>query len=208
MINCVICGAKGAKEVTSKRVVHLLDRAESYAHRSFACASCGESFTNDEQGLLNEAAQRKATARALAEIGASEMKLLRELTGVTQSELENALGLGRNTVARWETGQRPLPSYIKNMLRLLALNPSALLLLRDQDLAPSDRTEVPLGGTIKTARSSTYVNHDLVGVGSETSATDEEDEPNLANVIRLALPQPNKNPWGKGGKVVSLEHSG
>lgn len=44
--------------------------------------------------------------------------------------MEGVLGLGRNTLARWETGQRPIPEYVKATFRLIALNPLAADVLR------------------------------------------------------------------------------
>lgn len=141
-ITCVICGNETARETVSKHEVHLLGRSATYESRQFECAKCGEAFTNDRQGAANEAAERRANANALAVIGGKEVRFLRELVGVTQPEFENALGLGKNTLARWETGQRAIPPYVKNLLRLVALNPTALLILRDQELAEHERVGV------------------------------------------------------------------
>lgn len=141
-ITCVICGSESAREVAERRSVHLLGHVATFARREYKCTACGESFTTDDQGEGNERAERLATARALKDIeGAAELKRLRDLMHLTQPELENALGLGRNTVARWETGQRPVPAYIKTIIRLVAVNPTALALLKDQDLSDESASE-------------------------------------------------------------------
>ncbi len=148
-ITCGICGKASAREVSTRRAVHLLGHEATYPYREFKCKSCGESFTNDEQGEHNERAERRATTRTLREVGGAELKFVRDLMSVTQPQLENALGLGRNTVARWETGQRPVPPYIKTIIRLLALNPSALYFLHDQDLPDEERVGRVAEGTIR-----------------------------------------------------------
>lgn len=145
MVNCAICGSASAKEVKATRSVTLLGRTESFVRREFACAACGETYTDDEQGTANEREERRATQAALREIGPDEIRALRSLIDITQSELEAALGVGQKTVARWETKGRPIPNYIKTAIRLLALNPSAAVLLRDQSLPLGERidSEVP-----------------------------------------------------------------
>lgn len=159
---CVICGEPTARETHSRRTVHLLGRSMHYRRREFACASCDETFTSDEQGAANERAERIATTRALRDVAGPELKALRELVHVTQAELENVLGLGRNTVARWETEQRPVPAYIKTMIRLLALNPRALLLLREQETTVEEESaftrtdDSPLSGVVVEERPNEY----------------------------------------------------
>lgn len=156
MNTCVICGKDKARKVSSTRTVHLLGRTESFERRNFECGACGETYTDDEQGSANERAERVATCRALRQIGGAEMKELRDLVHVTQTELENALGLGRNTVARWETGARPLPPYIKSMIRLLALNPTALMVLKEQVLPESEQVDAVSSGIIQPVAAVRY----------------------------------------------------
>lgn len=138
MNTCVICGKETVRKQSSNLTVCLLGHVETYKRREYRCDSCGETFTSDDQGEQNESEQRTATCRALREIGPDELKALRELVHLTQPDFENAVGVGRNTVARWETGLRPMPPYIKNVIRLLALNPTALLVLREQALPPAE----------------------------------------------------------------------
>ncbi len=201
MMTCIVCGKKAAKEVVSKHTVFQLGHEESYERREYECKACHETFTNDEQGASNEAAERRATARALATIGADELKLLRELAGLTQVELENVIGLGRNTIARWETGGRQLPAYIKTMVRLLALNPEALMLLRDQDLPASERIELPMGGTLKAKATVSYGGR---SAAAEFNVSAEADFGNTDNVIRLRIPATKKSwPGAAAAEVLT-----
>lgn len=93
----------------------------------FRCDRCGE-----ERQTLAEAgrARREAAARiqeADRQLAPDEIRRIREeRLGLTQSELEQMLGLGEKTVVRWEKG-RVLPTKAADsLLRLLDRDPSAV----------------------------------------------------------------------------------
>lgn len=50
---------------------------------------------------------------------------IRNLAGLTQSGLADALGIHRTTVARWETGKQPIPKWVELALRGLILSVSS-----------------------------------------------------------------------------------
>jgi len=177
MTTCAICGETSARKISSVSMLRLLGHDESFKRSEFKCKSCGEAYTTDEQASDNDREERSATVRALAVIGAAELRALRELTRVTQAELENALGLGKSTVARWETGGRVLPAYIKNMVRLLAVNPAALHLLREQELPESERVE-SLSGKFDIANDAVY--HALE---AHAEASDPNDARALCDIL-------------------------
>jgi DNA-binding transcriptional regulator YiaG len=79
-----------------------------YSHRSLVCAECNESYLGDEHAKANDHAWTRAFGKALANVDGSDLRLVRESANMTQAELESVLGLGTNTIARWETGARPL----------------------------------------------------------------------------------------------------
>lgn len=93
----------------------------------FRCDGCGE-----ERQTLAEAgrARHEAAARIQEtdrQLAPGEIRRIREeRLGLTQSELEQILGLGEKTVVRWETG-RVLPTKAADsLLRLLDRDPSAV----------------------------------------------------------------------------------
>src|SRR5580704_11950609 len=102
---CAVCGEGTAREVRRTLRKTLLGHEATYARREFACDKCGEAYTDSVQGDANDAAERGAIRRALAHIGPEEMRLARKFADVTQVQMEHALGLGRKTIARWETGK-------------------------------------------------------------------------------------------------------
>ncbi len=128
---CAVCGVGQAKESGRNVPFALLQKSGHYVVREFRCETCGESYVHEDQAHANEQAERLAKRRALKHIGPSQLKAARELARATQSEMETALGLGRNVLARWETGQRAIPPYIQTIVRLVALNPSAIHTLRE-----------------------------------------------------------------------------
>jgi DNA-binding transcriptional regulator YiaG len=140
---CAVCGQGTARELETDLSKVLLGHTVRYARREFVCATCHDSYTDDEQGEANERAERLAIRRGLEVIGPKEIRIARKFANATQSQMEAALGFGRNTLARWETGQRPIPEYVKATFRLIALNPLAADLLRD------------VGGASKLARTRT-----------------------------------------------------
>jgi DNA-binding transcriptional regulator YiaG len=103
-----------------------------------------------------QAAQRAALRRVLGRVGGAELRALRAMTGVTQAELGRALGLGRNVLPRWETGQRKPPRYIQTIVRLLAINPAALVILSDlaQGPSPGSWTAVNPAGSMSVSSTS------------------------------------------------------
>lgn len=129
---CAVCGEGRAHERSRSLPKVLLGHTVRYPRREFVCSACSETYTDREQGEANERAERAAIRRALAVIGPKEILIARQFANATQREMEKLLGLGRNTLARWETGQRPIPDYIKATFRLIGLNPLAADLLAER----------------------------------------------------------------------------
>jgi putative zinc finger/helix-turn-helix YgiT family protein len=119
----------------------------------FRCGVCGE----EEYSY----AQATAAARRAGEIfreqngflHPDEIVALRRRWGVTQAQLETALGLGRKTVARWEAGRVLQTRAIDNLLRAIDRFPAVLLFLAERqgaEIAPDPEwvkpREAPLPG--------------------------------------------------------------
>jgi putative zinc finger/helix-turn-helix YgiT family protein len=123
---CAVCDAALARERVRRETVNLLGRSTTYARREWHCAHCGESYVDDVQGTGNDAAETRAKALLLADIGGDDLRFVRTTAGATQAQLEELFQLGKKTVARWESGGRPLPDYIATLVRIIALNPVSL----------------------------------------------------------------------------------
>jgi DNA-binding transcriptional regulator YiaG len=81
---------------------------------------------DDVQGTGNDAAGTRAKATLLEEIRGEDLRFVRTTAGATQTQMEEILQLGKKTIARWESGGRPLPDYIATLVRIIALNPVSL----------------------------------------------------------------------------------
>lgn len=123
---CSVCGAPGARACATTVEIQPLGRVTRFPRVGWHCNHCGETTYDDAQLAANARAEREAKAHALQTIGGDDLRTLRAIVGLRQQELETILGLGRNTVAPWETGRRPLPPYLIAMVRLMALQPTLL----------------------------------------------------------------------------------
>jgi putative zinc finger/helix-turn-helix YgiT family protein len=98
----------------------------------YRCGVCGEEEYSFEQ---MQAVERQA-ARAFREqegyLQPEEIRALRERLGLTQAQLEDALGLGRKTVARWEAGRVLQQRSLDNLLRAIDRLPQVLVFLAGQ----------------------------------------------------------------------------
>jgi putative zinc finger/helix-turn-helix YgiT family protein len=98
----------------------------------FQCRECGEEEYSFEQAV---AAERRAGEIYRAQNGflqADEISALRRRWGVTQAQLESALGVGRKTVARWEAGRVLQSRALDNLLRAIDHHPAVLSFLADR----------------------------------------------------------------------------
>lgn len=103
---CDCCGADAARLVRER--VPFLYGDEGNAVTLYAdmpvwsCDACGERYTAEGA----EEAERDAICTHLGRLTPAEILSARQRAGLTQSELAEALGVGRVSVARWETGQQ------------------------------------------------------------------------------------------------------
>ncbi len=106
----------------------------------YRCDRCGEGMLTFRQ--MYDARQLAAASIRADEqlLSGREIRALRERLGLTQDQLEQALGLGEKTVARWETEKVIVPKAADNLLRLLDRDPSAVGLLAQMVMKGSNST--------------------------------------------------------------------
>jgi putative zinc finger/helix-turn-helix YgiT family protein len=114
------------------RTVSLSGKPYSVEQDLFICSNCGEvRQTLTQLGNARRAAAAESR-NALGLLAPDQIRSIREnRLHVTQSQLENALGLGAKTVVRWETGKVIQPKATDNLLRILDRDPSLLLFLAE-----------------------------------------------------------------------------
>lgn len=137
----------------------------------YRCSVCGEEEYTYEQA---QAADRRAATIYRERQGflkPDEIRAMRKRWGITQAELEKALGLGRKTVARWEAGRVLQHRALDNLLRVIDRFPPVLAYLADLQrcsLQPNSEwsTEPASSSGLKLPRSL---------LGQLQQAADEED---------------------------------
>jgi putative zinc finger/helix-turn-helix YgiT family protein len=98
----------------------------------YRCGVCGEEEYSFEQAV---AAERRASEVYREQNGLlqpDEIAGLRRRWGVTQAQLEAALGVGRKTVARWEAGRVLQSRALDNLLRAIDRFPAVLGFLAER----------------------------------------------------------------------------
>ena len=115
---CPVCGGE-ARLMREARPITILGRSVEVEDEFYRCASCGEEVYRP--GMM-DAVMRRATAKIREEDGLltpEQVRGVRRKYGLTQPEFERLLGVGANTVVRWERGTVPQGSAADSLLRLL-----------------------------------------------------------------------------------------
>ncbi len=85
--------------------------------------------------LLDDAASWRITIETYRQLGLltpDEIRAGRERLGLTQQELQDLLGLGGNSLSRWENGHVYQSRSMNTLLRLVFRFPMAVQFLREQ----------------------------------------------------------------------------
>jgi putative zinc finger/helix-turn-helix YgiT family protein len=86
----------------------------------YRCEQCGETFYTP--GMMDASLRAEADALRNANqfLSPAEVKEIRGRLGLTQPEFERLLGVGKNTVVRWERGTVAQGAAADSLLRLVA----------------------------------------------------------------------------------------
>jgi len=118
MDRCPICGGE-AHLTREVRPITILGRSVAVEDEFYRCTQCREEVYR--AGMM-DVVMRRATAKIREEDGLltpDEVRAIRRKYGLTQPEFERLLGVGANTVVRWERGTVPQGSAADSLLRLL-----------------------------------------------------------------------------------------
>jgi len=119
---CEACGEDHARLVTERVAFEYGDRSAALTLHAdmpmWVCDACGERYTAEGA----EAAEREAICRHLGRLTPTEIVNIRMKAKLTQDGFARRLGVGRVTLARWETGQQLQSAVYDKLVRDLAKN--------------------------------------------------------------------------------------
>ena len=110
------------------------------------CARCGEEFYTREQSLASSQAYAAAVGKAEGLVSPGAIREARQKLRMTQEQFEEALGVGKKTVVRWERGT-VAPGPGANGLLWLAARYPGVFLEYVRERSPKQR-ESETGGRI------------------------------------------------------------
>lgn len=98
----------------------------------YRCGICGEEEYSLEQAVTAERRASEVYRTQNGLLQPDEIAHLRRRWGITQAQLEDALGVGRKTVARWEAGRVLQSRALDNLLRAIDQFPAVLEFLAER----------------------------------------------------------------------------
>jgi putative zinc finger/helix-turn-helix YgiT family protein len=107
--------------------IHGLDVAVN--HRFFRCSGCGEELVTEDLAELVQGEAATAFRRQENFLSGTEIRSLRERLGLSQEQLEGALGLGAKSLARWENDRVLQNRSMDNLFRAIERDPGCLTFL-------------------------------------------------------------------------------
>jgi putative zinc finger/helix-turn-helix YgiT family protein len=138
-MRCSVCGGSTTRVKEVKRAKYRDDVVEVETEL-FRCDSCGEGFVTPEQMRFHARAVKNEVRRIHGLLPPEKIVAIREKLGLTQTEMEDALGTGPKVVVRWESGKVIQSRGHDNMFRLLDRDPSVLKSLRKiQDIRSTEQ---------------------------------------------------------------------
>jgi putative zinc finger/helix-turn-helix YgiT family protein len=97
----------------------------------FQCTECGERRVTRKQAAAAQEAANALLRKREQFLTPGEIREIRDGLGLTQEQLEQALGLGAKTVVRWENGRIIPQRSTDDLLRLIRRDPTALRFLAE-----------------------------------------------------------------------------
>lgn len=98
----------------------------------YRCGVCGEEEYSFEQAVAVERRAGELYREDNGFLQADEIVAMRRRWGLSQAQMEDALGVGRKTVARWEAGRVLQGRALDNLLRAIDRFPAVLPFLAER----------------------------------------------------------------------------
>jgi len=122
---CNRCGGE-YREVVKDRTVDFRGRSVTVPTRYLECIGCGEVLIRPQDSGDSSRRAADIVRREEKLLTSAEIRTIRERLGLTQHKLEEVLGIGVNTVVRWEGGTVIQSRLADNILRSLDEVPGLL----------------------------------------------------------------------------------
>lgn len=155
---CAVCRQGAAHEIVAPDEVRLPGlQFVIEDDRRMRCERCGEEYYTGEQADEHQRKVERRKAEAHQPMAPEEIKALRARINVSQRKLEEVMGLGINTLNRWERGASKPSRLVDNMLRVVERDPSVLEFLAERagvPLTPKGRPGRKKGRAIGGAEAS------------------------------------------------------
>lgn len=149
-IHCPACGSAELRiERREKEARTQRGTAVPYWQESYLCMACGEEFLTADQSEASSRAYSEALRVADRLVSADEIRSARLRLDMTQDEFEDALGVGRKTVVRWERGT-VVPSRAANGLLWIAVHFPGVFLEYAREFVPEATKPAAEGKLIAT----------------------------------------------------------
>lgn len=126
-VGCSRCRSTAVKIVREALDEETNGKPFSYVDEFSRCENCGEEFYTPEQSFANSQAYASAEAKADSLLSPGEIRAARHALELTQEQFEDALGVGRKTVVRWERGTVAPSRAANGLLWLAAKYPTVFL---------------------------------------------------------------------------------
>ncbi|HEY9721934.1 MAG TPA: type II TA system antitoxin MqsA family protein [Oscillatoriaceae cyanobacterium] len=124
---CAICRQGTAHEIVAPDEVRIPGARFVIADdRRMRCERCGEEYYTGEQADEHQRKVDQLKRDAYKPLAPEEIRAIRAKVKLSQHKLEEVIGLGSNTLNRWERGIAPPSRLVDNMLRLVDRDPAVL----------------------------------------------------------------------------------
>lgn len=134
---CVVCRQGTAHEIVAPDEVRIPGaRFVIEDDRRMQCERCGEEYYTGEQADEHQRKVDQFKREVYKPLEPEEIKAIRAKANVSQRTLEEVMGLGTNTLNRWERGTMAPSRLVDNMLRVVDRDPSVLNFLAERAGVP------------------------------------------------------------------------
>jgi len=140
-MKCIICGGH-TKEVKQNRPSKYGTEVMDVERNFSQCADCGEEFVSPAQIRENSRTVKNEFRKKYALLAPERIVEIRKKLGLSQADLERALGAGEKVVVRWESGKVIQSGGMDIMLRVLDRDPSVLKWLQQiQEMRAAEKED-------------------------------------------------------------------